>query len=104
MEKVAVSTDKRLWSPSFIPGVVTLVSTANPKGEPNVAPKSWVQMVSFEPSIVMFSGTKGNTTENNIVETKCFCINLVNSRLVDKVFNCTHLHGKERIDFLGLTF
>lgn len=62
MQKVPFLIDKKAWSPSLIPRPVMLVSIINSKAVPNIAPKSWVQMISFRPSILMFSGSKGNTT------------------------------------------
>ncbi len=77
MKKVDYPVDKREWCPSLIPGPIVLISTYNSKKEPNIAPKSWVQMVSFDPPILMFSGSKGNKTEENILKTGCFAINFV---------------------------
>ncbi len=58
-------------------------------------------MVSFEPPILMFSGSKENTTENNIIETGCFAVNLVDSSIADTVFRCLNWHGRERIEKCG---
>ncbi len=66
MKKVNYPIDKKKWSPSIIPGVIALISTYDLKGNPNIAPKSWIQMVSFEPSALRFSGSKDGTTEKNI--------------------------------------
>ena len=98
MKKADYPIDKKNWSPSLIPGPIVLISTYNSQGEPNVAPKSWVQMVSFSPPIMMFSGSKGNTTEENIKQTECFGVNFVDSSIVDRVYNCVQWHGKDRID------
>ena len=56
MKKVNYPIDKKKWSPSLIPGVITLISTNGLKGNPNIAPKSRIQMVPFDPSILIFSG------------------------------------------------
>ncbi len=87
-DKVPFPLDKRHWQPSLVPGPVVLISTVNGVGEPNIAPKSWLQMVSFEPPMLMFSGTKGNTTELNILETGCFGVNFVDSSMVPMVDRC----------------
>lgn len=100
--KVPFPIDKKKWSPSLIPGVLVLVSTHSKKEEPNVAPKSWVQMVAFDPPTLMFSGTKGNTTENNVLATGGFGINIVDAELAPKVFSCLNWYGAERIEKLGL--
>ncbi len=103
MKKIPFPIDKQRWSPSLIPGPIVLVSTHNKDKVPNVAPKSWVQMVSFEPPILMFSGSKGNTTENNILKTGCFAINFVDSSIAKVVYGCLKWHGEERIEKCGFT-
>ncbi len=102
MKKVAYPIDKRQWCPSLIPGPVVLISTCDSEKNPNIAPKSWVQMVSFEPPILMFSGAKGNTTEVNIMATGCFGVNLVDSSMASRVYRCTEHFGQERIEKSGL--
>lgn len=101
MNKIDYPVDKNKWHPSLIPGTVVLISTYNSKKELNIAPKSWLQMVSFEPPILMFSGTKGNTTEKNILESNFFGVNFVDSSMASKVFECIQWFGKERIDKAG---
>ncbi len=103
MKKAELPIDKNKWHPSLIPGVITLISTISADGKPNIAPKSWVQMVSMEPSILMFSGSKGNTTENNIIQTKSFVVNIVSSDMAVKVFGCLQWFGSERIEKCGFT-
>lgn len=103
MKKISFPIDKRAWHPSLIPGVTVLISTYDEQGNPNIAPKSWVQMVSFEPSILMFSGTKNNTTEQNILTQKCFAINLVHSDILTKSYQSIQWYGKERIEKTGFT-
>ncbi|MEW5994545.1 MAG: flavin reductase family protein [Candidatus Zixiibacteriota bacterium] len=103
MEKVGYPIDKNEWHPSLIPGPVVLISTYNAEKVPNIAPKSWVQMVSFEPPMLMFSGSKGNTTENNILLTGCFGVNIVHSSLASRVFGCLQWFGQERIEKTGVT-
>lgn len=103
MKKVDYPIDKKKWHPSLIPGPVVLVSTYDAEKEPNIAPKSWLQMVSFEPPILMVSGTRKNTTEVNILETGCFGINFVDSSIASKVYECIKWYGGERIKKTGLT-
>jgi len=96
--KVPFRIDKHAWSPSVIPGPIMLVTTVNQIGEPNAAPKSWVQMVAFDPPTLMFSGQKGNPTENNIEETGCFALNVVDESLYPSAISCVQWHGVERIE------
>jgi flavin reductase (DIM6/NTAB) family NADH-FMN oxidoreductase RutF len=100
--KVEFPINKKEWAPSLIPGPVVLISTCDQKGDRNVAPKSWVQMIGFEPPMLMFAGTKGNTTEKNILETGCFSVNLVDSSLAAKVYGCLEWFGRERIEKMGI--
>lgn len=103
MKKVNYPLDKHFWHPSLIPGPVVLISTYNAEKEPNIAPKSWLQMVSFHPPILMFSGMKENTTEKNILETSCFGINFVDSSMASRVYDCIRWFGGERIEKSGFT-
>lgn len=103
MRKVDYPIDKRKWHPSLIPGPVVLISSYNSKKEPNIAPKSWLQMASFDPPILIFSGTKGNTTENNILETNSFGVNFVDSSSASIVYKCVQWFGRERIEKTGFT-
>jgi flavin reductase (DIM6/NTAB) family NADH-FMN oxidoreductase RutF len=101
MGKCDFPVDKKQWCPSLLPGPIVLISTISADGVPNVAPKSWVQMVSFEPSVLMFSGTRGNPTENNIEATGCFGVNIVNEAMLASVLRCLQWHGPERIQKSG---
>ncbi|MBI2264108.1 MAG: flavin reductase family protein [Armatimonadetes bacterium] len=103
MKKVPYPTNKREWSPSLVPGPVVLISTYDSNRVPNIAPKSWLQMVSFDPPILMFSGTRENTTERNILRTRCFGVNFVNTALASGVFESIQWFGRERIQKVGLT-
>ncbi len=95
--KVPFPIDKHQWQPGLLPGPIALISTADEQGTPNVAPKSWLQMVSFEPPMLMFSGQPNGTTERNIIATECFAVNVVDSRLASKTFSCIRFKGTERI-------
>ncbi|MFQ5414842.1 MAG: flavin reductase family protein [Phycisphaerae bacterium] len=101
MGKCAFPIDKRAWSPSVIPGPIVLISTVDADGVANVAPKSWVQMVAFEPPTLMFSGTKGNATEENILATDGFAVNIVDEQLLPSVVGCLAWRGVERIERSG---
>lgn len=103
MKKVEFPIDKRKWHPSLIPGPIVLISTVSENCEPNIAPKSWLQMVSFEPPILMFSGRAGNTTENNIMATKCFAVNFANSAQAGNIYGCINWFGRERLEKCGFT-
>lgn len=90
--------DKREWHPSLIPGPIALISTVDAAGVPNVAPKSWIQMVSFDPPMLMFSGSANGKTETNLRSTGCFAVNLVHGGLAQRAFRCVRWTGAERIE------
>ncbi len=99
--RVPISPDKHSWQPSLIPGVITLVTSVDAQGVPNLAPKSWVQMVSFEPPMLMFSGQVEGRTEANIQATGGFGVNLVHGALCERAFGCVQWKGVERIARCG---
>ncbi len=103
MKKVSFPIDKRQWHPSLIPAAVVLIGTNDAQGMPNLAPKSWIQMVSFEPSVLMFSGTIDNPTEQNILFTRGFTVNTVDSSQAKTVYGCLQWHGRERIEKMRMT-
>ncbi len=51
----------------------------------------------------MFSGTKDNVTERNIVENEDFGVNFVNSSMAPRVYGCIQWSGQERIEKTGFT-
>jgi len=97
MPKVPFPIDKREWHPSLVPGPIVLISTVDADGAPNVAPKSWLQMVAFDPPTLMFSGSKGGQTEKNALATECFTVNIVDGSLAERAYACIRWKGEERI-------
>jgi flavin reductase (DIM6/NTAB) family NADH-FMN oxidoreductase RutF len=104
MKKVAFPIDKRKWSPSLVPGGIVLISTLSQSKEPHFAPKSWVQMVSFEPPILVFSGSEGQATENNVLLNREFVANIVDDAIADRAFESIEWRGSERVKNSGFTF
>jgi flavin reductase (DIM6/NTAB) family NADH-FMN oxidoreductase RutF/uncharacterized protein YciI len=101
--RVPISPDKHAWQPSLIPGVIALVSSVDAQGTPNLAPKSFVQMVSFEPPILMFSGQPEGATEANILATGCFGLSLVHGGLAERAFACIQWQGADRLERCGFS-
>jgi uncharacterized protein len=102
MKKVEFPIHKQEWSPSLIPGPVALITTRDVAQVPNVAPKSWLQMVAFSPPTLMFSGSAGRTTENNILATGDFAVNFVDVAMAHTVHECLRWSGAERIEKMGI--
>lgn len=101
--RVSISPDKHSWQPSLIPGVIALVTSLDAQGQPNIAPKSFVQMVSFDPPMLMFSGQPDGNTEANILATGSFGVSFVHGALAEKAFGCIQWQGTERVERCGLT-
>lgn len=104
MKKVKFPINKKEWSPSLVPGGIVLVSTIDENNTPHFAPKSWFQMVSFEPPIIMFAGSKGNVTENNILKTQDFVVNIVDEEIAGRAFESIQWQGEERLRQTGFSF
>ncbi len=100
--RVPIATDKHYWQPSLIPGVIALVTSVDAEGTPNIAPKSWVQMVSFDPPMLMFSGQPEGNTEANILATGSFGLSLVHGAMAEAAFGCVRWKGAERVACCGL--
>ena len=60
-------------------------------------------MVAFDPPALMFSGSKENTTEKNILATGCFAVNLVDASMAAKTYGCIAWSGRERIGKMGIS-
>ena len=101
--KVALPLDKRAWHPSLLPGQIVLVSTVDADGRPNVAPKSWVTMASFETPALAFGCNVGHATYKNVVATNAFVVNVLPEELVGTAWALSDLHGDERLRASGLT-
>ena len=76
-QKVDVSTDKREWHPSPLPGQVVLVTSVDRDGRPNVATKSWITMVAFgPPPVLVFGCNMHHATAQNIRATGELVVNV----------------------------
>lgn len=101
--KQALDPDKRTWHPSPLPGQIVLLSTINDKGQPNVAPKSWISMAAFEGPIVGFGCNIEHRTYQNIIAVDQYVINIPSERLVKTIWSLLRHHGLERLKRCGLT-
>jgi len=66
-EKLSLSPDKRTWRPSPLLGQIVLVTSLNKDGQSNVAPKSWLSMMAFEPSLLALGCDLAHWTAQNIL-------------------------------------
>jgi flavin reductase (DIM6/NTAB) family NADH-FMN oxidoreductase RutF/uncharacterized protein YciI len=101
--KIAVPADKVDWHPSVLPGPIVLVSTVDARGEPNVAPKSWISMMAFRGPVLAFGCHRSHATARNAEEAGEFVVNVPSEALVERIWAMPASHGTERIRRSGLT-
>ncbi len=103
MTKVAFDPQKQNWHPSVLPGQIVLVTTVDERGEPNVAPKSWVTMAAFDGPVVAFGCTEEHLTLRNVEDTGEFVVNVPSEHMADLIWQLVRHHGEDRIRTSGLT-
>jgi flavin reductase (DIM6/NTAB) family NADH-FMN oxidoreductase RutF/uncharacterized protein YciI len=101
--KVAFPVDKADWHPSVLPGPIVLVSTVDVRGEPNIAPKSWISMMAFRGPVLAFGCHRSHATARNAEEAGEFVVNIPSEALVERIWAMPASHGKQRIARSGLT-
>ena len=105
--RVSLPLDKRDWHPSPIPGQIVLVTTVDQRGEPNVAPKSWISMAAFGPPPVLMVGCNlGHATARNILAQGSFVVNVPGEDLLATCWALgsePQIRGLARFERHGLT-
>ncbi|MFW9856518.1 MAG: flavin reductase family protein [Candidatus Thorarchaeota archaeon] len=101
--KVEYGVNRAEWNPNLLVGPVALISTYDENHTPNIAPMSFLSVVSLKPSILMFSGRKKSPTERNIIIKKCFGVNIVDSSIGERAYESIKWEGDDRIKKSGFT-
>jgi flavin reductase (DIM6/NTAB) family NADH-FMN oxidoreductase RutF len=101
--KIAFPADKAEWHPSVLPGPIVLVSTVDARGEPNIAPKSWISMMAFRGPVLAFGCHRSHATARYAEEAGEFVVNFPPEALVERIWAMPASHGMERIARSGLT-
>ena len=102
-EKVSFSLDKRTWRPSPLLGQVVLVTSLNEDGQSNVAPKSWLSMMAFEPPVLALGCNLAHWTARNILERREFVVNVPGAELAELVWRSHRMPHPRPVESLGLT-
>ncbi len=102
-EKVCLSFDKRMWRPSPLLGQIVLVTSLNEDGQSNVAPKSWISMMAFEPSLLALGCNLAHWTAQNILARQEFVVNVPGDELVEIVWKSQALPHPRPVESIGLT-
>ena len=101
--KISLDPAKETWHPSVLPGQVVLVSTIDPSGEPNFAPKSWITMAAFAGPVLAFGCNRGHCTCQNVMAQGEFVVNIPDASLAERIWELADWHGAERRTRSGLT-
>lgn len=102
-EKVDYQVDKRRWKPSPLIGQIVLVTSLNQDGQSNVAPKSWVSMMAFEPSMLALGCNLEHWTAQNILRSHEYVINIPGEDLVEVVWQSHTMPHPRLVEDTGLT-
>lgn len=87
----------------MLPGPIVLVSTVDSRGEPNIAPKSWISMMAFRGPVLAFGCHRSHATARNAEQAGEFVVNFPPEALVERIWAMPDSHGMERITRSGLT-
>ena len=102
-EKLSFSPDKRTWSPSPLLGQIVLVTSLNEDGQSNVAPKSWLSMMAFEPPLLALGCNLAHWTAQNILCRQEFVVNVPGDELAEVVWRSQTLPHPRTVERIGLT-
>jgi flavin reductase (DIM6/NTAB) family NADH-FMN oxidoreductase RutF len=102
-DEVALDLDKRSWHPSPLVGQVVLITTLNEDGTSNIAPKSWISMMAFEPPILALGCSRQHWSARNILARGECVVNVPGAELAEVAWRCATLPHPRTVDGAGLT-
>lgn len=102
-EKKSLPLDKHFWSPSPLLGQIVLVTTLNEDGVSNLAPKSWISMMAFDPPLLALGCSLSHWTAQNILRSHEFVVNIPGEELVDAIWRASSLPHPRPVEAAGLT-
>jgi len=102
-EKISLDADKRRWSPSPLVGQIVLITTLNEDGQSNIAPKSWISMMAFQPPLLALGCNLTHWTAQNILRDKEFVVNVPGEELVGQVWGMHAVAHARPVEAVGLT-
>lgn len=101
--KLDLSLDKRSWKPAPLLGQIVLVTTLNDDGQSNVAPKSWLSMMAFDPPLLALGCNLRHWTAQNILQRHEFVINIPGAELAEVVWRSHAIPHPRPVERVGLT-
>ena len=103
MEKTEFNPDKMSWHPSPLAGQIVLLTTMDSKGTVDVAPKSWITMISFSPPSLVIGCNRKHTTALNIDETHEFVVNIPGENLAHTIYHMPAVPSPRSPESQGLS-
>jgi flavin reductase (DIM6/NTAB) family NADH-FMN oxidoreductase RutF len=100
---VSFALDKHNWSPCPLLGQIVLVTTLNADGTSNIAPKSWISMMAFDPPILALGCNLKHWTAQNILARREFVVNVPGAELARTIWDCHRLPHPRPVEAAGLT-
>jgi flavin reductase (DIM6/NTAB) family NADH-FMN oxidoreductase RutF len=101
--KLSFDPDKHTWRPSPLLGQIVLVTTLNADGGSNIAPKSWVSMMAFEPPVLALGCNVQHWTGRNILERSEFVVNVLGADRVEQAWQVHTLPHPRSVEAAGFT-
>lgn len=102
-EKTNLPLHKLHWHPSPMLGQIALVTTCNEDGSSNLAPKSSLSMMFFDPAVLVLGCNLNHRTAQNIQERKEFIVNIPGAELAEVVWTAHSLPHPRPVEAAGLT-
>ncbi|MGC9104394.1 MAG: flavin reductase family protein [Candidatus Methanodesulfokora sp.] len=95
----------RRISELLYPRLTVLITTCDKRGRPNVAAFSFLMPISFDPKYLAFAVAPTRHTFDNLKEVGDFVVNVPTAEMLDKVWICGKLSGRDSDKFrmTGLT-
>ncbi|MCC6614141.1 MAG: flavin reductase family protein [Anaerolineae bacterium] len=101
-EKVNFDLNKRVWHPAPLLGQITLVTSLNPDGTSNIAPKSWISMMALKPPILALGCNLKHWTAQNILANREFVVNIPGAELAQTIWRSHTLSHPRPVEAVGL--
>ena len=103
MEKTEFNPDKMSWHPSPLAGQIVLLTTMDSNGNVDVAPKSWITMISFSPPSLVIGCNRKHTTALNIGEVHEFVVNIPGENLAHNIYHMPAVPSPRSPESQGLS-
>ena len=102
-QKAEFNVDKYSWHPSPLAGQIVLLTTVNREGKVDVAPKSWVTMIAFNPPTIIIGCNRTHMTARNLIEVPEFVVNIPDESLIRRIYQMPLTPSPRSPENLGLT-